>query len=385
MSIGRILLFLVITSAISFGLHYFVWVRIVRDASLPPGWHRAMTIGIVSLGVFMSLSFFIVRFTPRSIGTPVAWIAFTWMGMLAIWFFTLVPMEVVRLVGRATFAVDADRRLFLSRAMAGAAGFIGLGVSVAGMASALSRIGVAKVKVTLDKFPKSLDGYTIVQMSDIHVGPTIGRDFIEQLVATANAENADMVVITGDLVDGSVEQLGAFVEPLKDLRAKDGVYFVTGNHEYYSGADAWIARLSSLGIRVLRNERLPIRDGAFDLAGVDDTSSKSFGNGHGQDVARALLGRDASKAVVLLAHQPKAIFDAAKLGVDLQLSGHTHGGQIWPWGYAVKLDQPHVAGLATHAGSNTQIYTSRGTGYWGPPMRVGAPAEVTRIELYSVT
>ncbi len=383
MSLGRIALFLLVTSSVSFGLHYFVWMRLVRDASLPSGLSRGLTIGIIALGVFMSLSFPLTRLLPRTVGSPIAWIAYTWMGLLAIWFFTLVPMEVLRLVGRATVGVDPDRRLFLSRAMAGAAGLIGLGLSASGMASVLSRVGVEKVRVTLGKLPKALDGYTIVQMSDIHVGPTIGLDFIQQLVATANAESPDMIVITGDLVDGSVESIGAFVEPLKNLRAKDGVFFITGNHEYYSGADAWIAHLTSLGIRVLRNERVAIREGAFDLAGVDDTSSKSFGNGHGQDVARAMRDRDPSRAVVLLAHQPKAIFDAVKHGVDLQLSGHTHGGQIWPWGYAVKLDQPHVQGLATHPGSSTQIYTSRGTGYWGPPMRVGAPAEVTRIELYS--
>jgi uncharacterized protein len=374
-------IFLVIVLSITFGLHYFVWMRLVRDASLPSPWPRVLTILIATLGVVMSGSFFVIRFGPRELSTPVAWVGYTWMGVLIILFFTLVPMEVVRIAGRAA-VVDPERRLALSRILAGAAGLVGLGLSGLGMVSALSRIGVVRVRVALDKLPKALDGYTIVQLSDIHVGPTIGREFIEKLVASSNAEKPDMVVITGDLVDGSVERLAAAVEPLKDLVAKDGVYFITGNHEYYSGADEWIAHLGTLGIRVLRNERLPIRgEGGFDLAGVDDTSSKGFGRGHGQDVPKALAGRDESRLVVLLAHQPKAIFDAARLGVDLQLSGHTHGGQIWPWGYAVKLDQPHVAGLATHAGSKTQIYTSRGTGYWGPPMRVGAPAEVTRIEL----
>ena len=158
---------------------------------------------------------------------------------------------------------------------------------------------------------------------------------------------------------------------------------MTGNHEYYSGVDAWIAHLRTLGIRVLRNERARqlAETSGFDLAGVDDTSAHNFGHGHGQDVPRAMAGRDASRAIVLLAHQPKAVLDACKHGVDLQLSGHTHGGQIWPWGYAVRLDQPHVAGLHDHEG--TAIYVSRGTGYWGPPMRIAAPAEITRIELVS--
>jgi predicted MPP superfamily phosphohydrolase len=192
-----------------------------------------------------------------------------------------------------------------------------------------------------------------------------------------------MVVITGDLVDGSVAELEPHVEPLKRLRAKDGVYFVTGNHEYYSGANAWIAHLESLGIRVLRNERVPIRgEHGFDLAGVDDWTAHQFGGEHGMNLEKALSGRDPDRAVVLLAHQPKAIVEAGARGVDLQLSGHTHGGQLFPFNFLVGLQQPYVAGLHDHGA--TKIYVSRGTGYWGPPMRVGAPAEITRIELASV-
>ena len=219
----------------------------------------------------------------------------------------------------------------------------------------------------------------------MHVGPTIGKDFIEELVGTINALAPDAVVITGDLVDGSVTELGALVAPLKDLRAKDGVFFVTGNHEYYSGVDDWLAHLRTLGVRVLRNERLALREGAagggLDLAGVDDHSAHQFGRGHGTDLDKALGDRDASRALVLLAHQPKTVLAAVRHAIDLQLSGHTHGGQIWPWGYAVRIDQPHVAGLHDHEGA--KIYVSRGTGYWGPPVRIGAPAEITRIELVS--
>jgi predicted MPP superfamily phosphohydrolase len=175
------------------------------------------------------------------------------------------------------------------------------------------------------------------------------------------------------------------VQAYANLRAKDGVFFVTGNHEYYSGVDAWLAHLGTLGVRVLRNERLALREGAagggLDLAGVDDHSARQFGRGHGTDLEKALGGRDPSRALVLLAHQPKTILTAVKHAIDLQLSGHTHGGQIWPWGYAVRVDQPHVAGLHDHEGA--KIYVSRGTGYWGPPVRIGAPAEITRIELVS--
>jgi predicted MPP superfamily phosphohydrolase len=168
---------------------------------------------------------------------------------------------------------------------------------------------------------------------------------------------------------------------LKDLRAKHGVFFVTGNHEYFSGATAWVAEIARLGIRVLRNERIAVGqgDGAFFLAGVDDRSAARYPDGHGEDLGRALAGRDASRAVVLLAHQPRTVLDAARYGVDLQISGHTHGGQIWPFGALVRLQQRFLAGLGRHG--DTLIYVSRGTGYWGPPMRLAAPAEISQLVL----
>jgi predicted MPP superfamily phosphohydrolase len=231
--------------------------------------------------------------------------------------------------------------------------------------------------------PKELDGTTIVQLSDVHVGPTRGRDFVRQIVERANSLGPDVIAITGDLVDGSVRQLREQIEPLSELRAKHGVYFVTGNHEYYSGAESWCRELTRLGVRVLRNERVSIgSDGeTYDLAGIDDYHAHQFGGGHGADLPRALEGRDPSRELVLLAHQPRAIFEAERLGVGLQLSGHTHGGQMWPWNYLVKLQQPFVSGLARFG--RATIYVSNGTGYWGPPMRLAAPAEITRLVLLS--
>jgi predicted MPP superfamily phosphohydrolase len=244
---------------------------------------------------------------------------------------------------------------------------------------ALARVEVKEIGVNLPRLPSAHDGTTIVQLTDIHVGPTIGRAFIEDLVRRTNELRPDLVAITGDLVDGSVESLRHAVEPLRDLRARHGVFFVTGNHEYFSGAGPWITELGRLGIRVLRNERVSVGGpGGFDLAGIDDHSAGRLGEAP-SDLARALTGRDPSRAVVLLAHQPRAIFEASRLGVDLQLSGHTHGGQIWPFTYLVKLQQPYVAGLHRHGDS--QIYVSPGTGYWGPPMRLGTRAEITRLTL----
>jgi hypothetical protein len=340
-----------------------------------------MSFGVFALAALVPLAFLSIQWLPRGLNGPLAWVVYTWLGFALYLLLLLALSDAGR--GIASLAgvlpVDADRRQVLARAIALGVGGLSAVVGIGGVATARG-FDVRRVRVPLARLPRSASGYSIVQLTDVHVGPTIGRDFLEEVVRQTNALAPDLIVITGDLVDGTVEHLRDQVEPLRDLRAPDGVYFVTGNHEYYSGADAWIAHITSLGIRVLRNERVPIRD-AFDLAGVDDASAHRMLPGHGQDVARALAGRDPDRAVVLLAHQPKALKDALRADVDLQLSGHVHGGQLVPFNWLVRLDQPFVSGL--HVVGGTSIYVSTGTGYWGPPMRVGSRAELTRIELVS--
>jgi predicted MPP superfamily phosphohydrolase len=369
-----------ILSSLTWLMHRYVWARLVRDAALPAPWGRVLTTAIVVFALAIPLAFVAMRSLPRGVSGPLSWIAYVWMGFALYLFLLTALSDAGRAVAAALGALpnDPERRVFLARAVAAsigaAAGIIGLG----GMANALRGFDVRHVRIPLAKLPKHASGYLIVQMSDVHVGPTIGREFVEAVVRRTNELGPDMVVITGDLVDGSVEQLRDLVAPLRDLRARDGVYFVTGNHEYYSGADEWIAHLATLGVRVLRNERVDVR-GAFELAGVDDISAGRMLPHHGQDVARAVEGRDASRPLVLLAHQPKAMHEAVAAGVDVQLSGHVHGGQMVPFNWLARLDQPLVAGL--HLVGTTWIYVSTGTGYWGPPMRVGPGAELTRIEL----
>jgi hypothetical protein len=272
----------------------------------------------------------------------------------------------------------------LKRILGGAAAAVAGGLGLFAVRKGLGPVALREVEVPLPRLPPALSGTTIVQLTDLHVGPTIGREFMEDLVARTNALAPDLVAITGDLADGSVADLARAVAPLARLKARHGVYFVTGNHEYYSGVDSWLAELGRLGVRVLRNERVTIGDGdhRFDLAGVDDYNARGLAPGHGPDLPRALAGRDESRALVLLAHQPRAIHEASRAGVGLQLSGHTHGGQIWPWGWMVRLQQPYVAGLFRHG--DTHLYVSHGTGYWGPPMRLGTTAELTRVTLRSV-
>jgi len=383
MSVARILVALGVLTSVLFGIHYYLWARLVRDPALPPPWSTAAAWGLGVLAVSGLGGFVVTRFAPRALVSPLMWVFFTWLGVMFYLFLLLVLADGAVALGRVAGLaagdgdVDLHRRLTLSRLVAGVVSVVAVGLGGVGMASALGRVGIARVKIPLAKLPGGTAPYRIVQVSDIHLGPTIGEAFLRDIVDRINALAPDVVVITGDLVDGTVAQLGALARPLASLRAKDGVFFVTGNHEYYSGVDEWLAFLATLGVRVLRNERVAV--GPIDLAGVDDWSARSFGGGHGADVPRALAGRDPARPIVLLAHQPQAIDEAEAHGVDLQISGHTHGGQLYPWKFAVKLVTPYVAGLYQH--KTAAIYVSRGTGYWGPPMRVGAPAEITHLEL----
>ncbi len=383
MSVSRVLVALTVVSSLLFGIHYYLWARLVRDPALPAPWSTGATWTLAVLGASGLAGFALMRFAPRGVSSPVMWVVYTWLGLMfyllllfGVSDLVLVAMAVARRLG-AGASVDAERRVALARIVAGVVSTLAVGLGGLGLANVLGQTAVARVRVPLAKLAPGTKPYRLVQVTDIHVGPTIGEGFIREIVARVNALDPDCIVITGDLVDGSVAQLGALAAPLEGLRARDGVFFVTGNHEYYSGVDEWLAFLRALGIRVLRNERVAV--GPIDLAGVDDWSAHSFGKGHGADIPRALAGRDPARPVVLLAHQPQAIVEAETHGVDLQLSGHTHGGQLYPWRYAVELVTPYVAGLYQH--KSAAIYVSRGTGYWGPPMRVGAPAEITHLEL----
>lgn len=388
MSVTRLVMFFGVVLGVSSAIHYYIWARLVRDIAWPAPYGTTLGWILTLLAVLLPLSIPLARLLPRDLASPLYWILFTWLGLMFLLFALLVPADLLRglawVIERLSGGpVDPARRLFLARVFGGVVGVGALALGGFGLYSVLRPIETRRVRVPLSDLPAPLSGMVIAQITDVHVGPTIGRAFLDELVAKTNAMEPDIIAITGDLVDGSVEQLGPLVEPLARLKARHGVFFVTGNHEYFSGADAWVAHLASLGIRVLRNERVTIEHAgaALDLAGVDDPTGRNFLPDHGTDLARALAGRDPARPVVLLAHQPRQIHEAASHGVSLQISGHTHGGQIFPFSLLVPLQQPYVAGLHRHG--ETAIYVSRGTGYWGPPMRVGAPAELTRLELVS--
>lgn len=380
--------------------HYYLWRRLVRDTTGPGRGRRLGTVAIiVAYLLLMSALAFGPRITPV-LAQVVAWPGYLWLGALMYLVLLLAVLEIPRLLLNRTARrvpatvgapaeveveverpapPDPGRRLFIARSLAVATGIATTGIVGYGTTQALGAPVLKHVPIKLGKLDGAFTGFRIAVVSDIHIGPLMGRAHTERIVNAINGMRPDLVAIVGDLVDGSVERLGQAAAPLRDLVSTHGSFFVTGNHEYFSGAQPWLAELSRLGVHPLRNERTPITRGgaAFDLAGVNDVTGRNYGDG--PDMAKALAGRDPSTPVVLLAHQPVQVSDAAALGVDLQLSGHTHGGQMVPFNLAVTLQQPVVSGHAWVDG--TQIYVSNGVGFWGPPVRVGAPPDITLIEL----
>jgi uncharacterized protein len=387
--VSRFFAFIAVALSLLAGIHYYLWVRLVRDPRWEAPW---VTVGgtlLSLLAASVPVSLILGR-GQGDLRRGFVWGGYIWLGVMFLLLTVVFSTDLLRLlaaIGRRVVSAqpfDPQRRTLIARVTAAATGVLVSGLAMAALRSVRKPVEVRRVSVRLDRLPRAQDGFRIVQLTDIHVGPTIGRTFVEEIVARANALSPDLIAITGDLVDGPVSQLAPAIAPLADLKAPHGVYFVTGNHEYFSDAEAWLNELTRLGIRALRNERVAIGNGpaGFDLAGVDDRSAVHYGGLSPKDaLGRALSDRDPGRELVLLAHQPRTLLDAESFGIGLQLSGHTHGGQMWPFNFVVGLQQPFVAGL--HRRGSSQIYVSRGTGYWGPPMRLGAPAEITEIRLES--
>jgi predicted MPP superfamily phosphohydrolase len=366
--------------------HGYVALRLAGD--LAHVLHPASTgLMFAALYALILTGFLMRRKGGRPTGDALAWAGFLSLGLFS-WLFVLTVLRdlVLLVVGAAwlvwSASLDDPSWLALRESSALAIPLLALAALLVGLFNARRRASVRDVDIAIPGLPEALDGYALVQITDLHIGPTIKRHYVEAVVRAANDLSPDAIVLTGDLVDGRVAQLANDVAPLARLQAYDGVYAVTGNHEYYSGAEQWVAHFRKLGMRFLMNEHVAIqRDGArLILAGVTDFNAGHFDGAQDSDPVAALRGAPFDAAFrVILAHQPRSATAAAAAGFDLQLSGHTHGGQIWPWKYLVPLQQPFVAGL--HRQGDMLVYVSRGTGYWGPPMRIGAPSEITHIRL----
>ncbi len=391
--------FLIFSTILALAYAYVGW-RIIAPAGLSRAWATAAWALLLVLFLLPILTFSLqfTRLLPGT-GSLLVWTGYITLGFFSFvftflllrdltWLLAVAGEKVWDLIGRlgggssqASAAPDPQRRAVILQGtnlaiLAASAALTGYGLF-----QARRRPAVVEVDVPIDNLPGDLDGFRVIQLTDIHAGLTVTREFIRTVVDVANGLNGDLVAFTGDLVDGTVDELREHVAPMADLRSRHGSFFVTGNHEYYSGAGAWVAEARRIGFDVLVNEHrvLDHKGRTIVLAGVTDTSGGQFIQDHATDPRRALAGAPSADVKILLAHQPRSLYEAAKEGFDLQISGHTHGGQFFPWNLAAAIGQPFIKGL--HRLGRTWIYVSKGTGYWGPPVRLGARSEITVITL----
>ncbi|MEW6509821.1 MAG: metallophosphoesterase [Bacteroidota bacterium] len=374
------------------GYAYIGW-RLIIPAKLMMPWRLCAWIAVALLFLLPFGSTFLMRYNER-LTEPLSWVSYVGLGFLSFVLTLLLARDIfyvgslgvekllsfVRLTDPSS---GPSRREFLMQISG--LGVLGIAASLTayGVYEARRRPGIVKITVPLRGLPAEFEGFRIAQITDIHAGLTVKRDWIETIVREVLELNPDLIAFTGDLADGSVPHLREDVSPFADLQAPFGKFFVTGNHEYYSGVEPWVEEARQLGYDVLNNEhRIIERNGAsFVLAGVTDYSGGQFLASHTSDPAAAVKGTPSNMLKVLLAHQPRTLYQASGLGVDLILSGHTHGGQFFPWNLVATIGQPFIKGL--HKVNGTWVYVSKGTGYWGPPVRLGARSEITVVSLTS--
>ncbi|KPK88168.1 hypothetical protein AMJ80_11360 [bacterium SM23_31] len=393
------MIFFLIAIVIFTSMYGFIGWRIIVPASLVPPWNM-IAWGI--LIVFMLLPPVSIAFRVYGIDNTLSNIL-AWIGYMSLGFFLLVFSLIVMRDLVWFGALIVQKSFLLVRALLTNTGTVELlnlerrrflvnsvNLSILGISGALAGYGffearrrpaVVEIFVPVDDLPDDLEGFRIVQITDIHVSSTINRSYVQAIVDQANNAEPDVIVFTGDLADDTVPHLRDNVAPLSQLSAPYGCYFVTGNHEYYSGVEAWIEEVKRLGFTVLLNEHRILQrgEGSILLAGVTDHEAGRTLQQHASSPEASLNGASPNHVKVLLAHQPRSIYSASKLGFDLQISGHTHGGQFFPWHFVVGLQQPYISGLHRH--DNTWIYVSRGAGYWGPPLRIGSRSEIAVIIL----
>ena len=376
---------------VSVVVHAYVALRLLPGVAAAsgavPAWMLAVLLAVSAALVPLALRRRRGKRTPQEIRRSdlLAWASLTLMGLFSSLFVLTLMRDVVELLLLPGALLGLKLPEHWRDLSADGVVVVALLVTLIGLYNARKPPRVKVVEVPLKDLPPALQGFRIAQISDMHVGPTIKRPAMKYVVARINQLQVDVVAITGDLVDGNVYELSRHVAPLAGLRSSHGTFFVTGNHEYYSGVHPWLKYLPTLGVRVLLNEHVIIlhKHAPIVIAGVTDFSAASYDTSHRTDVALAITGAPRAAVKVLLAHQPRSATAAESAGFDLQLSGHTHGGQFLPWNFFVRFQQPFTAGL--HRVKDMLVYVSRGTGYWGPPKRFGSPSEITLLRLVAQT
>jgi predicted MPP superfamily phosphohydrolase len=436
-------IFVIVAPLVLAWIHITLWRRFAIDTGLRRRWRIALAIGIGALALLVALSFTLARRLGLAWPTVVSLAAWWWFAFAFYALMSFLAIGLLRRVGRGsawlarcatartstappatsaaalssassvpvapsavpdsraassatstsssnvpttsqrTTLADPSRRVFLARALAGGVGVGAAAVVVGGNRRALAEPESPQIELPLRGLPRQLDGLRVVQISDLHLGPLYGVDECELTVERVNRQRPDLIVVTGDIVDAPVGVLAAAAAPLGRLRARHGVLFVTGNHEYYSGADEWLVEMRRLGLRTLMNERVSIGDAgaSFDVVGMPDEHAGRYGGSVVPNLVRALSGRDPERALFGIVHRPTQARELVRAGAGAAVCGHTHGGQMWPFGGIVALVQPYIAGL--HREGEGLVYVSRGAGFWGPPVRVLAPPELPCFVLTS--
>jgi predicted MPP superfamily phosphohydrolase len=374
------------------GGYAYINSRLITPMNWPAQWKTAASIGLALMFLIPVLTMFLLRYI-EGFSHRIAWITYGALGFLSFIFTLLVVRDLGLLGGRginwllSLFSMrgiqtlDASRREFLFQTtnlgIIGAASLL----TAYGIYQARRRPGIVNLTIPIKNLPGVFEGFRIAQITDIHAGLTVKRDWIEAVAGQVQELKPDLIAFTGDLADGSVAHLRDHVAPLAELNAPHGKFFVTGNHEYYVGVDPWVAEVSRMGYRVLNNEHavVTINGSSIVLAGVTDYSGGDFSPLHKSDPQKAVGGAPSDTVKILMAHQPRTLYAAEPLGFDFVFTGHTHGGQFFPWNLLATLGQPYIKGLHRHHG--TWVYVSMGTGYWGPPVRLGTRSEITIFTL----
>ena len=426
MKLHQVIIFLSIISCVYFLIYYYFYRRFIVPLPLSASGKTFAKIALFLIMFSSFIPFFLIRFRSAPVDAA-SWMAYLWFGFI----FTLFPLSVsrdilsilgngirkiknlwlkggleksakkssndtIQTVTNQTSGIDISRKDFLIKSnyalIASTAVMGGFGVN-----EARQLPKVYRTKIPIPGLPDHLVGFKIAQISDVHVGLLIDGKYLAEVVRRVNGLEPDIIAVTGDLMDGSVAQLRQETACLMDLVAARGKYFITGNHEYYSGVEEWLDEIDRLGIKTLMNTNEVIRDISKKRSGAQKSSEQNLviagvpdhregkSKGHIYDPVGALKGAQRDDIKILLAHQPVAVDQSLEAGYHLQISGHTHGGQFFPYNMLVGLVYPYNAGLYSHVGPNKDdkmwVYVNRGTGFWGPPLRLGVPAEITLLTL----
>ncbi len=372
-------------------VHYYLYRRFIVDTGCGKRLRLFGKLAIFGLGASAFSTFPLSRSLPVEAARVVTFIPYVWMGLMVLILMSLIAVDLVRLIRFVAYKIahapppSPEQKLRTARGIVTLVLLVNFFAGVVSVVNGLGDPAVKCVEVGLSRLPAQHSGLRIVQLTDLHIGPTLGRQWLEEVVGQVNALEPDIVVITGDLVDGSVENLKDEVAPLADINSRLGTYFVTGNHENFSGVDEWMKKVGELGIRVLDDEAVPIKgtNDTLYMAGVSDPRGHPGQPGDDTFIEKlASIKVETGAEAILLLHNPRPMLDTHDERFGLVLTGHTHGGQIWPFTLFVRIAHPYLVGLYKHD-DRTRVYVNEGTGFWGPPMRLGTRGEIALITLVS--